>query len=45
MSRDSPDDELQPLTAFLPGLDLGAGLKAPDKKAVAVHSRQQTVRS
>jgi len=35
MSRNNPDDELQPLTAFLPGLDLGSGLKVPDKKTGA----------
>jgi hypothetical protein len=35
MSRDNPNDDLKPLAAFLPGLDLGAGLKIPDRKAGA----------
>jgi hypothetical protein len=43
MSRNNPDDELQPLTAFLPGLDLGAGLRAPDKKAGAGKRPRATI--
>ena len=43
MSRNNPDDELQPLTAFLPGLDLGAGLRAPDKKAGAGKRPRTTI--
>jgi hypothetical protein len=35
MSRDNPDDELKPVAAFLPGLDLGPGLKLPKKPAGA----------
>ncbi|CAN5393781.1 hypothetical protein BH09PAT4_BH09PAT4_09640 [soil metagenome] len=43
MSRNNPDDELQSLTAFLPGLDLGAGLRAPDKKAGAGKRPRATI--
>ena len=43
MSRNNPDDELQPLTAFLPGLDLGDGLRVPDKKAGAGKHLKATI--
>ena len=32
MSRDNPHDELVPIAAFLPGLELGGGLKVPNGK-------------
>jgi hypothetical protein len=43
MSRNNPDDELQPLTAFLPGLDLGGGLKVPNRKAGAGKRPRATI--
>lgn len=43
MSRNYPDDKLQPLSAFLPGFDLGAGLRAPDKKAEAGKRPRATI--
>ncbi len=32
MSRDNPKDDFKPIASFLPGLDLGDGLKIPERK-------------
>lgn len=43
MSRDNPGDDFKPIASFLPGLDLGEGVKIPERRKGAAPKKSRAL--